>query len=198
VSTPLSSLRASLSAADPSATIAKTPMALFTHIIAYVVWILAIVQVCKHKDMYGQAVDNYVPAIVAILVMSTLQTLYHLGYWLFAKRPSYSIGKMLIALAFFACFNFGAVVALTVQRHDFCPKDVPEGHYITGAKYEWMDCQGVIRGMMGMTWALFGMDLFYIIYLAVLTRYADNGAATPVGTAGEAKPVVDEEKAPVH
>ncbi|KLT41482.1 hypothetical protein CC85DRAFT_292613 [Cutaneotrichosporon oleaginosum] len=177
----------------------KTPFALLTHIIAYVVFILSIVQICKHKDMYGQRVDNYVPAIVAILVMSTLQTLYHVGYWLCAKRTSYSIAKVLIALAFFACFNFGAVVALTVQRHDFCNQPLPEGHYVTGAAYTFMDCQGTIRGMMGMTWALFGMDLFYIIYLGVLTRYADNGAATPVGLVGEVNKVAeDEEKAPVH
>lgn len=148
--------------------------------------------------MYGQRVGTYVPPIVAILVMAALQVLYHVGYWLSGQRPLYSIGRMLCALAFFACFNFGAVVALTVKRHDFCPQP-PVGYYVTGKQYTASDCQGVIRGMMGMTWALFGMDLFYSIYLVVLTRYATHGMATPVGTVGQVIPAADdEEKAPAH
>ncbi|BEJ12762.1 hypothetical protein CspHIS471_0212220 [Cutaneotrichosporon sp. HIS471] len=176
------------------ATFIKTPVALFTHVIVYGLWILSIIQITKYKDMYGQGVHRYIPVIVAICAMSSLQVVYHLIYWISSSRPLFSVGKMMASMVFFACYAVGTAIALTVQRHDFCPTP-PEGYYRTGARYGVNDCQGVIRGMMGLTWSVFGCDLMYIGYLVILSRY---GMATPVGKAGEIVVNPDEEKAPVH
>lgn len=157
-------------------------MALAVQVFSYVVFILSIVQICNQKDLFGQGIHNYVPAIVAILVMSCLQMLYHLGYWVYSKRPLYSIRNMLVALVFFLCFNFGAVVALTVQRHDFCGGTPEPGRDVDTTR---SDCQGLIRAMMGMTWNLFGWTLIYIFYLLGLNAFTHSGSSTPVGKAGE-------------
>ncbi|BEI89863.1 uncharacterized protein CcaverHIS019_0212250 [Cutaneotrichosporon cavernicola] len=176
------------------ATSIKSPLALFTHVIVYGLWILSIIQITKYKDMYGQGVHMYVPVVVAICTMASLQVVYHVIYWISNSRPLFSVGKMMVSMVFFAFYAFGTAVALTVQRHDFCPTP-PVGYYPTGAQYGVSDCQGVIRGMMGLTWAVFICDLLYIGYLVTLSRY---GMATPVGKAGEIVVNPDEEKAPVH
>ncbi|BEI82064.1 hypothetical protein CcaverHIS002_0212240 [Cutaneotrichosporon cavernicola] len=158
------------------ATSIKSPLALFTHVIVYGLWILSIIQITKYKDMYGQGVHMYVPVVVAICTMASLQVVYHVIYWISNSRPLFSVGKMMVSMVFFAFYAF-------------------VGYYPTGAQYGVSDCQGVIRGMMGLTWAVFICDLLYIGYLVTLSRY---GMATPVGKAGEIVVNPDEEKAPVH
>ncbi|BEI82099.1 hypothetical protein CcaverHIS002_0212590 [Cutaneotrichosporon cavernicola] len=168
----------------------KTPLGLFIHIISYATFILSIIQITLYRDMYGHTA--YVPPVAAICTVAALQMVYLVAFWAFRRRPAYSIAKMLAAMSFLACFNLGAVIALTVQRHDFCTL-TPHGHYVTGGAYTRGDCQGVIRGMMGLGWALFGADLVYMAFLGVLSRY---GMSTPVGKAGVPVKVEDAEKNP--
>jgi hypothetical protein len=98
--------------------------------------VLTIIQIIKvHENTFT---STYPPAVVALLVLSILQSLYTLGYLVSGgKTLVYKAAHVIGAFVFFWCFNFGAVVSTTVLRHDerYCPP--------TASNYE--DCQGVMR-----------------------------------------------------
>lgn len=167
-------------------------MALALQLFSYIVFILCIVQITKYKDVFGDGVSNYVSPVVAILVMSCLQMLFHVGYWLKRKSPLYSFRNMVLALALFLAWNFGAVVALTVKRHDYCGRPIVG----TGPGSTAADCQGLIRAMMGMTWNLFGWGLLYVLYLVLLKSRTRSASNWPVGRAGieERSPLQEKEE----
>lgn len=156
-------------------------------VLAYVAFIINIVMITKMKEVYGGATSIYPAVAVAALVCATLQMVYMLVYWFASKRALFSVLNVIIATAFFACFYFGAVVAMTVKRHDYCPYPLdgaaPNSGKLTGMGSP-SDCQGVMRGTMGMTWAAFIWCLIHIgITAGLVPENKHDGASmsTPVG-----------------
>ncbi|AFR97826.1 hypothetical protein J008_05780 [Cryptococcus neoformans] len=153
---------------------------------AYSSFILDIIMIIKVRH-YS---NTYPPAVVALLVCSLLEALYCL--WLLVKSgrgSAFRASAVEGALAFFACFSFACIVATTVLRHhrQYCNTDLEDNS----------DLCGVLRGVMGLGWMLFGLNLIWLCILPVLASgqgtWAHYYGDLPYEDRG-----IEEEKAPVH
>ncbi|KAK1927444.1 hypothetical protein DB88DRAFT_478074 [Papiliotrema laurentii] len=157
--------------------------------VAYSSMVIDIIQILKvHENQYT---STYPPAVVALLVVSILQMIW--GVWYLARSGRGAIFKasnVAGAVLFFFLFYVGAAAATTALRFNnrYCPRDASN----------FTDCRGVMRGTMGLAWAMVGLNLFYLCYLAALVskhgRWSDDLWNIPARRHANA----DMDKAPVH
>ncbi|ORX33633.1 hypothetical protein BD324DRAFT_638967 [Kockovaella imperatae] len=137
----------------------KSPMMGLLLAVAYSNMVLDVIYIVKvHENQYTQ---TYPPAIAASLVRSILHMLYCLGYFVTsAKGVAYQAKNIAMAMLFFALFGVGADAAAIALKHNvnYCP--------VSASNYG--NCIGVLRGTVGLGFALVGLDLIYIGYLAAL------------------------------
>ncbi|KAK4687620.1 hypothetical protein P7C73_g2489, partial [Tremellales sp. Uapishka_1] len=132
----------------------KTPMLGFLLVVSYCNMVIDIIQIIKIHT--GEA--TYPPAVVSQLTCSICQMCFCL-YVIAGGARKLSASIIAGVTGFFACWSFGSVTAFTVLRHHarYCgPNSVIRS-----------DCNGVLRGTMGLGWIEFFVSLFYIAFLAV-------------------------------
>jgi len=158
-------------------------------LVAYTNMVLDIIMIVKvHQDKNS---STYPPAVVAMLVLAILQLLYGVFYLARGGRSAvFRAANILSAFVFFFCFNLGAMIATTVLRHHarYCPS--------TASNVS--DCRGVMRGTMGLGWALIGFDLIYIGFLAALVSRSGTWGDELANIPAVIAPNADMEKAPAH
>jgi len=173
----------------PSLATFKGPLMGLMVLVSYTNMVLDIIMITKVRDNVND--PTYPPAVVAMLVLSILQLLWGVYYFVCrGKTIVFRAKDVAIALAVCFCFNLGAIVATTVLRYDtrYCPATASN----VG------DCRGVMRGTMGLGFALLGVDLIYVGYVvALVTKFGawtDEMAQLPPVKA----PNADLEKAAGH
>jgi len=158
-------------------------------LVAYSNMVLDIIMITKvHQDLNT---STYPPAVVAMLVLAILQLVYCLYYLVRGGRSVvFKAVNVLAAFGFFFLFNFGTMVAVSVLRHHarYCPATASN----VG------DCRGVMRGTMGLGWALIGFDLIYMGYLTALVSTSGSWQDEMVNIPPKPAPNADLEKAPAH
>jgi len=160
-----------------------------TLLVSYSNMVLDIIMIIKvHENLNAR---TYPPAVVAMLVLAIVQLLYCVYYFIRGgKSVVFKAVHVLAAFAFFFCYNFGAIVAVSVLRHHdrYCPATASN----VG------DCRGVMRGTMGLGWALIGFDLIYVGFLAALVSSSGKWQDELTNIPPKLAPNADLEKAPAH
>ncbi|WVQ78736.1 hypothetical protein IAT38_000823 [Cryptococcus sp. DSM 104549] len=156
-------------------------------LVAYASMIIDIIFVIKVRHY----TNDYPPAVIAMLVLSIVQFCWCL--WYLAKSGKTAVFKasaVMGAMVFFACYNFGAIVATTVLRHhrQYCNQEIADNG----------DLCGVLRGTEGLGWMLFGFDLIYIVFLPILVASNSGSWGHTMHELPYEERVLDNEKAPAH
>lgn len=155
-------------------------------VFAYTSFIICVVMIHRDKELF----HTYPGAVVAQMVCAIVQMIYMFGYYIKGHSKMYSVMNMFIVNGILMLYCFGASIAITVlgKRHGdgYCPGDTPEAH----------DCQGVLRGTMGMAWVLWIWNLFWMAITAALVSSTNSSWSEPLGNV-PVKEVVDE-PAPKH
>ena len=162
--------------------------------IAYGCFIMAIVMITQSKDLYD---GLYPPAVVPLLVTSCLQMIYLTVY--FAKGKSwgaFSGAAMMGANLFFTLFTFGSIVAVTVLYKQGNSKYCPHREGVPMSDVH--NCEGDMRGTMGMGWSLFGMNLIWMGIAAGVVSSTRSSWSTPFGAVPLPQYDAEADKAPVH
>lgn len=130
--------------ADSSATSFIAFVAITLTATSFTDFIMSIVMTTKYKEVFGGWASSYPDVAVAGIVIGTLSMSYMVLYWLFSKRSFMSVRNVLAVTGFFALFNLGLSIAITVKRHDYC--SIPEGTIPNSGKLVGLgspgDCQG--------------------------------------------------------
>ncbi|WVN85791.1 uncharacterized protein L203_100942 [Cryptococcus depauperatus CBS 7841] len=100
-------------------------------------------------------------------VASILEALYTLCLVLRRRSVLAKASNVMSAIAFFTCFTFACIVATTVLRHhdDYCNSSVSNPG----------DLCGVLRGVEGLGWMLFGLNLIYLFIIPLLVSAGVGG-----------------------
>nr|ODN85189.1 hypothetical protein L203_05141 [Cryptococcus depauperatus CBS 7841] len=132
-------------------------------ITAYSSMVIDIIMIIKVRHY----VNSYPPAVVALLVASILEALYTLCLVLRRRSVLAKASNVMSAIAFFTCFTFACIVATTVLRHhdDYCNSSVSNPG----------DLCGVLRGVEGLGWMLFGLNLIYLFIIPLLVSAGVGG-----------------------
>lgn len=164
----------------------KGPMNGSLLVFAYTSFIICVVMIHRDKELF----HSYPAAVVAQMVCAIVQMLYMFVYFLKSHSKIYSVRNMFIVNGLLMLYCFGASIAITVlgKRHGdgYCPGDTPAAH----------DCQGVLRGTMGMAWVLWIWNIFWMAIIAMIVSTTNSSWSEPLGNV----PVIDkvEEEAPKH
>lgn len=167
----------------------KTPVNGFLLVLAYTSFIICVVMIHRDKELF----KTYPPAVVAQMVVGILQMCWMLGYFMFGRKRLFSARNMFIVNGLCMLYCFGSSIAMTVlgRRHGpgYCPGNVKVDKAAA-------DCAGVLRGTMGMAWALWIWNLLWMAFTGALISSTRSSWAEPLGNV----PVKEEidEPAPKH
>lgn len=161
----------------------------FLLVLAYTSFIVCVVMIHRDKELF----HTYPPAVVAQMVCGILQMVFMLGYFMKSHSKLYAVRNMFIVNGLLMLYCFGSSIAMTVlgRRHGpgYCPGDVKVDHAAA-------DCAGVLRGTMGMAWALWIWNLFWMAIIGALVSSTRSSWSEPLGNI-PVREVVDE-PAPKH
>ncbi|GFZ42682.1 hypothetical protein JCM24511_00399 [Saitozyma sp. JCM 24511] len=164
----------------------KGPLVGLLLVVAYASMVINIISIRKVE--VGES--TYPPAVVAMLVLSICQMFWLLSYFIMSgKGALWKASTAAATMLFWACFNFGAIVAVTVLRY--------HNRYCGASNTIRSDCAGVLRGVMALGWSLFGLDLIFLGYLASLVSSSRSSWSQPLHNIPPLVRVVDPE-APKH